>query len=52
MQKWKDMPKEEKEGYKPARLPNVRGPAKRKVPDTQPTDNVSSKLARFAASKD
>ena len=46
------MPKEEKEGYKPARLPNVRGPAKRKVPDTQPTDNVSSKLARFAASKD
>ncbi len=51
-QKWKDMSKEEKEDYKPARLPDVRGSTKRKVPDTQPTANVSSKLARFAASKD
>ena len=46
------MSKEDKEEYKSARIPITQSSAKRKMADTPQSDNVSSKLARFAASKD
>jgi hypothetical protein len=46
------MSKEDKEDFKSARVPVIRNSSKRKISDSNPPDNVSSKLARFAASKE
>jgi hypothetical protein len=44
------MSKEDKDDYKIARVPVIRNVSKRKLSDSAET-NVTSKLARFAASK-
>ena len=51
-QKWKEMSKEDKEDYKTARLPEKVNLGKRKISDNYSSENVTSKLARFAASKE
>ena len=46
------MSKEDKEDYKTARLPEKVNLGKRKISDNYSSENVTSKLARFAASKE